>query len=359
MRWNVAACFGLIAACAMSTGATAGEPPKGKLAKVSKQVGQLLKLTLDGGKLVLDRAHWDATPDVKPPDVVNPVNPGVGIFAVVNPNQSPAQKVFDKLRVAAGSRSCFASAIGNRRTSSFSGCGLNAKLDVNGPVVQVTIREEAKPFNELDVTDSGDGSLRIVHNNGAGDIFVLVQSRTGRVSIVQVVGDKTLGKRAASFAALYRDNRKYVDGRLFPYLKRLGVRLFPGRFDPEVIRVVLSRLRPLTDAERAEFKALLTKMDDPDFDTRERATKALSKRFARFSEQISAALAKPPSEEVKLRLENVVTENAGTQGIQAVIAGLGLLDDRAYLEALRDKTKGPDRQAVVNRLAQLARKKPH
>ena len=336
-----------------AAGAGAAGAKKGKLEELSKHVAKVLKLTVSGKSLCLDRAHW-APPPAKP---VNPVGPVQVRINVGGRNRSGVETAFRALQSAAGARSSSRSGWNDRVSVTFSGAGLYGRLNVQGGFIQVVLREEKGPKNNLDVSDDGLGSLRIVHSNSDGDILVLVQGGEGRLTVVHVVGDEMTGVKAESFRAFYRKNVAYVEEGLFPSLKRIGIGLPPGRFSPKVVQAVCGRLRPLAAEERAEYAKLIRGMDDEDFHRREAATKALSEAFARYAALVKETLKKPPSVEVKERLEGVLGAHADQQEVEEFVSSMGLLSDVGYLVQLTAKAAGADRVAAGRRLEKLTGQK--
>ena len=347
-------CF--LAVCVAGSAVWAGEPAaeKSKFEKLSKEIGELLNFTFDGDALVLDRGHWETSPA----GAAEKPRPGPRVGVRVNVGglgqQSGVDRIFRKLGTAAGGGGFGMTASNNYRTQRFSGRGFSAELKVSGGRVHVALREEAGPGNELSVIDGAKGGLRLLFTNSRGDVLVLIQTAAGRFTVAHVTAEKTFTRAGATFASFYRGNCAYVDETLFPFLRRIGVRLFPGRFSPKVLQAVCSRLRPFSEQERLDFQKLLREMDDQNFDVRERATKALSEKFARYAPLIEQASGKPPSEEVRMRLGKVLAGQRDQTEVNDVIAALNLLNDAEYLKQLLGKVKGADRAAVAERLKQLA-----
>lgn len=347
-------CLSLI--CAFPRGVhAAGRPAaKSRFAALSKQIGQILKLTLDGKLLLLDRGQWVAGDD--PPAGQNPAQGGVRIRIGFG-RRTGVDRLFRDLGRAAGARGFSASMSNNRKLQTFSGGGMAGQLKTEGDRVQFSLREDAKPGYDLNVTDDAKGGLRIVFTNFRGDVLVVSQTAGGRLTVAQITAKATFTGSARSFPAFYRKNAAYVDDHLLPLLKSIGLRPPPGRLSPDVIRSVCSRLRRHTDDERAEFKKLLGEMDDKDFNIRQAATKALSEKAFRYWPLIEKASKESPSAEVRDRLVKVITANAAQREMEQVISSLGLLKDTGYLILLLEKVGAPDRPAVAAHLRSRTRQK--
>jgi hypothetical protein len=326
---------------------------KSRLEELSDAVGKLLNLTIEETRLALDGTSWEKE---------NKENgeapaPAAGLRLRVGVGQpSGIDRRFRELGKAAGGGGFSMTTSGRYRSQRFTGAGLDGELYVSADRIRITLRETDAPRNQLNVESETDGDLRIVHTNGRGDILVLAQQPDGPCAAAHITKDDAFTGRAESFPAFYRKHAAYVDGRLFPLLRRLGVHLFPGRLSPEVIRAVCVRLRPLTDAERAAFARLLAQLDHDDFRTREAATKALAKKYPRYAAQVQAALENPASAEVAARLKDVVAAHQEHHRIETLTDAMGLADDPVYLAAALVKAQGTDVETLLRRLRELSGK---
>ncbi len=346
--------FAIASICLIVAAAARGGDKESAFRRVAGEIGEVIKLTVADKSLVLDRSHWESETE---PQVGQPqagVGVGIGLRIGIGGKQTGIEGLFQKLGRAAGSMGFSTMVSGDSRQQSFSGGGLLGKLEVAGDRVQILLRETDDPGNDLTVTDDAKGGLRIIFTNANGDLLMVAQNANGRVTVAHVAPGITFTGGAASFPAFYRENAQYVDQQLLPFLKNLGVRVFPGRWSPPVVETVCRLLRPFSSAEQSEFKRLLAEMDDADFDRREAATAAMSKLAARYWPLLQEARKNPPSEEVKTRLAKVVSEGAEHREVAEIIAALDLLNDLEYLNALRRQLTGEDEAAVAQRLKEIA-----
>ena len=342
-----------IAVCATAYAAEEPDFKIGAFKDISKELGKLVKLTLADGGLALDRAHWGPT-DAPPPNQAGAAAGGRFVMRVgIGGTQSPATKAFRAVQRAAGNVGTRTSISGSYMTTSFDGQKLYGKLELKGGVVSIAFKDKTDVQCSLDVLDEGGGSFRLILNNADGRLLLIVQTPGGKINLVDMTGDKPVVKGADSFAALYRSNTDYIDNRLFPLFKRVGVKLFPGRFSPEVVKAVLGQLRPPSKKDQATFGTLLKQLDDDDYDKRQAAIKTLIGRYAEFATQIEKAAKQPASEEVKANLQKVLDQSVKNREVLDVVSSLKLTDDGTYLTQLAETLKGADRKAVDARVARL------
>jgi hypothetical protein len=343
-----------IAVCGTSF---AAEKPKfkiGALKAISKDLGKLVKLTLVDGGLVLDRAHWGPA-DAPPPNAAGAAAGARFVMrvGVGGANRSPATKAFREVQQAAGARGSRMSMSGTHTTMSFRAEKLDGKLELGGGSVRIELKGKTDVRCALEVLDEGGGAFRLILSNGEGRLLLINQTSGGKITVADMTGAKPVVKGADSFAALYRSDTDYVDNRLFPVLKHVGVKLFPDRFSPQVVNAVLAQLRSPARKDQAKFNALLKQLDDDDYDTRQAAIKALIDRYAEFARQIEKAAKRPASEEVKTNLEKVLARSAKNREVVDVVSGLKLTDDATYLAKLAQTFQGADRKGVEARVAEL------
>ncbi len=128
------------------------------------------------------------------------------------------------------------------------------------------------------------------------------------------------------------------------------------------VRMLGEKLKPVPKpAERRTTATLIGELDSPDFQTREAASRDLSRRVELDSAELTAALAKSPSAEARQRLTEILrsapgpwpklnAENLRRVRAVGVLEAIGTPEARRVLKALADG----DPYAMLTRTAQAA-----
>ena len=342
---------------------------KGRLEALAPVVRRLIPLTVDKGALRMDREAWTrpaegkAAEDLKAEFEAALQKQGypkewAARQAAEMAEAPDAERIFNLLQVASRSHGTGRSMGGNERSTSFSGGGLAGRLSLTGTAnapgqgvqgVDVDLREEKDPKRSLQVTDDGEGALRLVASDGAGKFLLVInQARGGRFSVAFVEGDTPYAGSGESYQAFYRANRETVEKRLIPLLARLGVGTPLTAVSPEVRKAVLSRLRPVTEEERQEIDRRITGLDDADHAKREEATRFLAEQGHRHPARLEAAQKDASnSPEAAARLTRILAEIQIRRRADDLAGTLGLDGDPATLADLLDAAPEADRPLVV------------
>lgn len=366
----------LLAAFAISPAAGDGKSPepgfeKGKLQEVTGPIGALLKLSWKGGTIRLDRQHWlDPFKGKTEADTLKEIKDELirqGYSREHAASQArtlldsrPLVLAFRKLRKAVGCIGAGTGRVGHRWYARFSGMGLSASVRTSKGTFTAMFEEEDGPRRKLELLDDESGALQIILVDVSGRLLLaLSQGSEGRLCIVHIAGDEVLADKGESFQAFYAKHRSYVDGRLFPLLKHMGVGVPWTRYHARVKQCVLAKLRgPLTAEQIDRGKRLIQQLDDDSFKQREQATKTLSKNFARYRRLIKAAMSKASNPlEVASRLRRIVQANAGQDEIEEFIDSQRIDQDVAYLIELLGEADPPGRSAIIAALERLTKQK--
>jgi hypothetical protein len=335
---------------------------KGKLDEVAPVLRRLIPLTVDQARLRIDREAWERPAE----EAKDGGGGGARLFArrrravaLGDDEGGGVEAIFHRLRSAAGANSSGESSSNDDRTLECSGGGLAVRLRLAGQSVRIELREEKEPGRALDVHDDGDGAFQLIFRGaGDNDLLVLHQSRAGRFSMSHLKADKPFTAGGSTFLEFYRAHRDYVDQQLIPSLSALGAGAFPSAASPAVRRAVLERLRPFTDAERAEVDRLIGQLDDADHAKREEATQRLMEHGVRHGDWIEAARKAPNlSPEAATRLDRVLTNVRPRRRADALAAALGLAEDPACLVRLLGEAPETDRPHVAAALERITGQK--
>jgi hypothetical protein len=141
---------------------------KGKLQEISAETSRLLRLSWCGPNLRLDRRCWASQPDedAPGPEQGEPVPNG---FDQTKCPLGPSQlwELCGRLKSAAGYAASSSTTTGEgNRFGQFSGGGLEARLALTGPRIELSLREERPPGRALELCEDGEGLLRISISGG-------------------------------------------------------------------------------------------------------------------------------------------------------------------------------------------------
>lgn len=344
---------------------------KGKFQELTEPIGRLIKLTCEDKALRLDRKHWERqfkgkTKEEALKALEDELIKQDGMrreqaarHARRLLNMPPVAMAFERLKRLVGYRSSGEFG-GDGMRKEFGGSGLTARMQVSGRSVRIVLEEEEAPARSLEVRDGGWGDLRIVLFDAKGKLLLVVnQTGEGQFTVAHVTPGGALAATATSFEAFHARRRRYVQERLFPLLKHMGVVLPCTRYAPRVKRAVLDKMsRPLTPEQIERGRKLVQQLNDNSFKKREQATKALSANFRRYRDLIGEAMKRAStSPEALTRLRRIVAANADQDEVDQFVAARKLTEDIAYLIYLVQEVEAADRGTVVRALEGLTKQK--
>jgi hypothetical protein len=349
----------VLAAALLVAGSSLAAEKKHVYEQQKEAIAKLAKLTVSDFGLVLDRAAWGASGGRQKIGMPNQGMGRVQVFVGAGGgNQSGADKLFWGIAAAAGVMGRSSATINNTKTLSFSG-KLAGELKTAGESVKLGLREDGGAAYDLDLTDDGKGTLRLVVSTATGDVLLFLQLPSGVVSAALIRNGKATGTQARSFRELYERDPAFVEAHLFPMLRSASVGLPPPLTGEEVVAEVCRQLRPTPAADREAYAKLLAELDHTSYDRREAASKKLAEQYARFAPMIEKTLDldQPPSEEVVTRLKDIYTAQSGAAQLAQLVKSLDLIGNARYLARALDQTKAADRAAMVARLQKLTGQK--
>jgi hypothetical protein len=341
---------------------------EGPLQNLSGSISKVLKLKWKGGRLDLDDEHWEKarkgkTREEFAEEIARKLM-ARGIpkeFARKQAERraegSGLDLVFGQLRKDIGAHGAYERVAAGRKRRSFSGQSLSAGYLLVGFDRTITFIEELSPERVMIVKDRVDGMLSVSVIEPTGkSVLILRQDSQGRANVLHIDGQTVRRLEGETFLDIYRENRSYVDQTLLPILKEVGVLPPMGLDDPALARNAISRLRHLRDDD-LEKKAneLIRQLDSPEYIERESAHKEIAGNYLRYRDQVQAALKSPKtSREARMRLEKVVSDHPTQDNHGAILSGMKLLEEPAYLVSLlKIAEDDEDRAAVVARLKKL------
>ncbi len=269
---------------------------------------------------------------------------------------------FSSLGGACGANRRSSSMGGENSSSTFSGGSVEGKYELKKRVLTIELVEKIKTKRTLTLKDDGEGLLEITLTaKNCGTLLKLSQSPKGgfKAEWTPPEDDGKLSVSGASFAKAYVANRDVIEGRLLPFLKKLGMVVPPTPMNPGVMNAVVRELRPPSARDKAAAEALLKKLDSESFEERQSASSELSSSYSRFVRMIEKHLArKDISEEARGRLELIVEAHPLRAQIMRTVSMFHLLDDVEYLTAISRSPKLGliSRQVIAKRLAELKKK---
>lgn len=199
-------------------------------------------------------------------------------------------------------------------------------------------------------------SIQLMDQRGA-QTFDFEQNKDGSVTCIEIGPDFQFADKAKSFddfAALHPD---YVNQRLNPIFKYVGVGEPPSRFHPFVQKYVLAQLQESDQEKLKAFKEILRPMDEGEFQEREEASKKIDEAFTEFETLIESAITDSTySVETRARLKKVYQKNVDPfrRALLGLIIGGKLNSDVSYLSWLLSKvdiaTAEDDAKALIEQI---------
>ncbi|MCK4624197.1 MAG: hypothetical protein KAV00_02725 [Phycisphaerae bacterium] len=347
---------------------------KGAFDSLAVPIGRLLKLSWKGKTLQVDHENWTKDFEGKTKSEILKVleaeaekrYPGSGgwvksmaerIFHATAPEQA-----FMRLQLTAGKfkRSRSGSTAGTRR-SSFTTSKLKGKVEFSRlGSFRVVLEERESPERIIKFHDDGQGALMIGLSDKSGRLsLTLKQSRDGNVSVRHAAGDDVFAADAGSFTVFYAKHPRYVEDRLFPLLKHVGIGAPLTPYNAEVKKATLERLRSLSTPEKiAQGQRLIEQLNSNLYKKRQEASKALAADFDSYRFLIAQAIRKPstPPETVS-RLKMIVKARPKQKLVDEFVTVQGLTANVGYLVNLLGEVKPADRAIVAKALQRLTKQK--
>lgn len=364
-------CVAVLGAAGLWGSAGAAEPAgpgfeRGRLSELASDVNKVLQLTLDGDRLRLDRDRRQAEfAKMKPDEILAALTERLvkrGFpkqFAQDQARQMMGQPALEfgwqELQQAAGANHTGTSGGQGSRELRFGGRGLTGILSVRDKLLRVSLTEEASPDRAIEITDDGQGMLRLNLSKGDGtQLLVLLQSPKSKLHVVDIRGERARNFTAASFLELYRGQREYVDGELFPLLRHVGIGTPLSAYAGVVQDRVVARLEPMSKDEEARATAALDALEADDFQEREQAAAVLSSHFDRWRDVILRRLRDESlTAETQARLKRLLAERPDNESVDELISRLGLPTDIPYLIHLLGAVPAERRPVVADALKRL------
>ncbi len=250
---------------------------QGKFQSLTKHTRKVLKLTWKGRALRLDRKHWEKEFEGKSRKEVLKILqkeiPDDGPWAQGQAqrmlNSPSAMLAFMRLKKAAGDEDHFFMGpgmrfqLGDSQNDTFASNAFQGSIDISGKSFRLSLAERKGPARKISFHVDGWGVLRLSVCNSSGSLLLMInQADKGRFSIAHVAGETIFAAGAESFDAFYAKHRDYVDGKLFPLLKHLGVGVPRGKYDPQIVRAVVSELAGhMSEKETQQVRRLITDLN--------------------------------------------------------------------------------------------------
>jgi hypothetical protein len=350
---------------------------KGTFDKITVHIGRLVKLNWKGENLQLDRKNW--TKDFEDKTRAEALNLFETELKQRYPNPSsknyraqkaerilnspPVEGAFIRLRTAAG-RLQTANAGGtiNVRNSAFTTTQLKGKLEYDkAGLISVVLEEKSPPNRMIVFNDAGDGTLMIALSGNRGRLSLEIkQSKDGSFYVKHVSGKNVFTGEENSFQAFHARHRRYVEGRLFPLLRHVGI-ITPltAYGSDEVKKATLARLRSRPTPEKtAQGQKLIKQLNSNLYKKRQEAGKALAADFESYRDLIVRTIREPstPPETVS-RLKMIVKAKPKQKPADEFVTAQKLTANVGYLVNLLGEVKPADRAIVAKALRQLTKQK--
>lgn len=344
--------------------------PLGPLQTLQAPIGNLVRLSWNKGQLQWDEKHWE-TPFVghSLQSIMDQVNSELHARAVELPKEDrtrafqtkrlletpPVMLLFQDLQHIASrgnppSRS--SSTTGSTSRSRFTTKEFEASLTVSPQKLELSIREETGPARALDVRQKNKNELRV---SLIGEhILLLEQAADGSVRWVDI-GDEVTVIQAKSFAQLYAKHADKIESELYPRLEHCGIETPMKRYDSQVVRRILERMKGVDPQIKTQFSELLTMIDSGSFGERQKAYRELSTNTEKYCLLLAETSDDDGrSAEATARLAELRKKYAEQFGkLDDLIQETGWLTDPSYLSGLVHKVDQQHASMINKHLQRL------
>ncbi len=281
---------------------------KGPINKLKKSIAPLLRLKLSDTSdfLTLDRSHWEEAKNQSEKDrhqamidslVDRGLDPAkakelaarMGTRVLSHISSTPLDALFAKLRADGRMNSSGRSS--SRTSTQWTGesAEMTCALNVLDRSCLFQINEIASPNRTLIFRQSDNlTSFMLI----GFDWTVVLRQIDGKVFSVTLMteGDTTYGK-SASFVEFTKEHPQLCQ-RVLDILSTVGVDAPPMPSSPAVTQYVTRIIQERVKSGTTRLDELIKKLDAPEFQTREEASKAITDSFAGFEMGIADRLAK-------------------------------------------------------------------
>ncbi len=343
--------------------------------KVSDRIGGLLKLNWKDENLRLDNEHWNKDLAGKSRSEVQKMlmaemqkykhrtsRQWQADLARRTAGYPPPEIAFMRVRIAAGHLTRAGSGSGQSgRKNSFATRKLKGKLHYACGPFKVMLEEIHPPHRTIDFRDDGGGVFDLVLFNKSGKLSLMIkQGVKGEFHVKHVAGGNVFTGEEKSFKTFYARHRRYVDERMFPLLKHVGIGTPLTLCSAEVKKATLARLRNLPTPEKtAQGQKLIEQLNDNSYKKRQEASKALAADFESYRSLIARTIMQsstPP--ETASRLKTIVKSNPKQNQIDEFVTTQELVSNVDYLiDLIVGKASESDRAVVAKALQRLTKQK--
>ncbi|MFP4355577.1 MAG: hypothetical protein ACLFUJ_10695, partial [Phycisphaerae bacterium] len=281
----------------------------------------------------------------------------IQIGGIVGRTNTPFDLVTNSVRSRIGPSRISTGRTNHLHTVGFSNNDLSFSAGNGEGLFTLSVEEQTGPGRLLRIQQKADGNVfvQMVSADGSS-VVILHQDSEGKASLTLLAGGKSHTDSAESFLTLYGQNRQLFDQQVWPRLEHNGVGLPIMPTSPDVVAAAIEILRGSQGEQFQANQALLSKLADRNFKTRQEASETLSKNYLACAPLIHQALADESIEaETKHRLETIVQANAEAHRLAAIVQSLGLLDQVDYLQAMAKAAKTEtDRKMIQSRIEEIS-----
>lgn len=335
-------------------------------------IHRLIKLKWSDGQIVLDRGHWDALfPTGSLAAVAVAVDEelqfrGLKLSRAAHRSFLPEKRfqqrepsvslLFQNLRhsVSELDRGEMESrTVPGRIGGVISNDAVEFSLQLVDNEFSLSIQEKLGAKRALNF-ESKPGALHLALTSSGDPIFDLSHQPTTGARILDIAGDP-VELTGTTTADLYAKDPEYFEQTLFPRLQELGIGTPITRFDPKLIKLVLTKIRLADSRYGDELKRLLKQIDSPRFQQRTDATRHMTENSDVFAPLIfglknSADLPL----DVRLRLDRITRRYEREFGVlESLSSKLKLTEDSEYLTKLLDISNPEQRTLIESQLARM------
>jgi hypothetical protein len=348
------------------------EKEKGALENVTTELRDLLNLSLNNGKLTLNRAHWKTV--VTPKTYEKELQKYIKRYLAQGYKQKQAEQ-WAKRRIQSMKRSevetlaqrvitkagTYGRSLQRSATTfrvSFRSVNLSGEFRGEMDRFEARVAEESGPERSLSFSQRDD-KIRVSLSDGPGDLFLMIVQSEKRFKVIHIDGNKTpKSLQARSFLSFYKKHHKYVENTLLPILKSVGFGVPFTPYNREVRMVVLSSLKAMSEEEQQRVTAMLDELENDDYESREKAQAKLAGlvlRYRSFYEKYLKSGVLGP--EGKMRLRQILAADKALKiRVERIIKEFQLLSDCPYLVTLLEMSDKEDQEIVAAALKKLTGK---
>jgi hypothetical protein len=236
----------------------------------------------------------------------------------------------------------------------FSMASMRGMMTGGDDYLELTLEELRDAERKLSVEVNKNGRLRIQIESD--DSFaMLLQQPNGALRWITGAGADTQVHSATNFAEFYRADTEYVETDVIEFLNAHGIIGPVTRHEPEVMKLVVERLRAQSPDVETTAKEAIAALDADEFEVRQSAFRKLASNTTLYGPAlVEASQNEQLSTEPRMRIKRLLQFKAErTKDTATVVDVLKIMDTPRYLRDMMSKVDEDSRRLLLARIEQL------